>query len=118
MVAFPARVLRVDPDADRPLTPRVLAGLLGAARGTGRSPSAVRPARRIEDYQLPELTPDEVRRFDALLAETEHRERLLRAQADALAEARSLTIAGLADGTHTLADVPARRADVRDLPTG
>ncbi|MGQ5595864.1 hypothetical protein ACUJ8N_26365 [Streptomyces sp. ESR1.13] len=118
VVAFPARVLRVDPDADRPLTPRVLAGLLGAARGTGRSPSAVRPARRIEDYQLPELTPDEVRRFDALLAETEHRERLLRAQADALAEARSLTIAGLADGTHTLADVPARRADVRDLPTG
>ncbi|MFJ3440630.1 hypothetical protein ACIPM2_05590 [Streptomyces sp. NPDC086081] len=118
VVAFPARVLRVDPDADRPLTPRVLAALLGAARGTGRSPSAVRPARRIEDYQLPELTPDEVRHFDALLAETEHRERLLRAQADALAEARSLTVAGLADGTLTLADVPARRADVRDLPTG
>ncbi|MEU2267567.1 hypothetical protein ABZ568_14355 [Streptomyces olindensis] len=114
VVAFPARVLRVDPDADRPLTPRVLAALLGAARGTGRSPSAVRPARRIEDYQLPDLAPDEVRRFDALLAETAHRERLLRAQADALAEARSLTIAGLADGTLTLGDLPT----VRTLPTG
>jgi hypothetical protein len=104
VVAFPARVLRVGPDVARPLTPRVLAALLGAARGTARSPSAVRPARRIEDYQLPDFDQDEVRRFDALLAETEHRERLLRAQADALTEARRLTVAGLADGTLTLAD--------------
>lgn len=104
VVAFPARVLRVTPGAARPLTPRVLAALLGAARGTGRSPSAVRPARRIEEYQLPDLDPDEVHRFDALLAESERRERLLRAQADALAEARGLTVAGLADGTLTLAD--------------
>ncbi|WP_051722631.1 hypothetical protein [Streptomyces albus] len=102
VAAFPARVLRVNPAAGRPLTPRVLAALLGAARGTARSPSAVRPARRIEDYQLPDLDPDEVLRFDALLAETERRERLLRAQADALAEARRLTVAGLADGTLTL----------------
>ncbi|MGW4948960.1 hypothetical protein [Streptomyces parvulus] len=114
VVAFPARVLRVAPDADPSLTPRVLAALLSAARGTGRSPSAVRPARRIEDYQLPNLTPGEVRRFDALLAETEHRERLLRAQTDALAEARKRTIAGLADGTLTLGDPPT----VRNSPTG
>ncbi|WP_338672559.1 hypothetical protein V1460_05890 [Streptomyces sp. SCSIO 30461] len=104
VVAFPARVLRVNPDAARPLTPRVLAAVLGAARGTSRSPSAVRAARRMEDYQLPDLDPDEVLRFDALLAETERRERLLRAQIDALAEARRLTVAGLADGTLTLAD--------------
>ncbi|MGI5119693.1 hypothetical protein ACQEU5_09190 [Marinactinospora thermotolerans] len=112
VVAFPARVLRVNPHAARPLTPRVLAALLGAARGTARSPGAVRPARGVEDYQLPELDPDEVRRFDALLAEIERRERLLRAQTDALAEARNLTIAGLADGTLTLADPPARPADL------
>lgn len=104
VVAFPARILRVNPAASRPLTPRVLAALLGAARGTARSPSAVRPARRIEDYQLPDLDPDEVARFDALLSETERRERLLRAQADSLAEARRLTVAGLADGTLTLDD--------------
>lgn len=102
VVAFPARVLRVTPDAERRLTPRVLAALLGAARSTGRSPSAVRPARRVEDYQLPDLDPDDVQRFDALLGETDHRRRLLDAQADALAEARQLTIAGLADGTLTL----------------
>ncbi|MFJ1582568.1 hypothetical protein ACIOC1_04555 [Streptomyces sp. NPDC088197] len=105
LVAFPARVLRVNADAALPLTPRVLAALLGAARGTARSPSAVRPARRVEDYQLPDLDPDEVLRFDALLAETERREHLLRAQCDALAEARHLTIAGLADGTLTLGEV-------------
>lgn len=64
----------------------------------------MRAARRIEEYQLPDLDPDEVLRFDALLAETERRERLLRAQADALAEARHLTIAGLADGTLTLGE--------------
>lgn len=107
VAAFPARVLRVNRDAARPLTPRVLAALLAAARGTARSPGAVRPARRIEDYQLPDLDPDEVLRFDALLAEAERRERLLRAQADALAEARRLTVAGLADGTLTLGEAPA-----------
>jgi hypothetical protein len=104
VVAFPARILRVNREAARPLTPRVLAALLGAARGTARSPGAVRPARRIEDYQLPDLDPDEVLRFDALLAEAERRERLLRAQADALAEARRLTVAGLADGTLTVGE--------------
>ncbi|WP_344264153.1 hypothetical protein [Streptomyces sodiiphilus] len=104
VVVFPARVLRVAPDARRPLTPRVLAALLGAARGTARSPGAVRPARRIEEYELPDLEPDEVLRLDALLAEAEHRERLLRARLDALTEARDLTIAGLTDGTLTLAD--------------
>ncbi|WP_198668280.1 hypothetical protein [Streptomyces triticisoli] len=44
VVAFPARVLRVDPGALRPLTPRVLAVLLGAARGTARI--IKKPARR------------------------------------------------------------------------
>jgi hypothetical protein len=106
VVAFPARILRVNRGAARPVTPRVLAALLGAARGTARSPGAVRPARRIEDYQLPDLDPDEVLRFDALLAEAERRERLLRAQADALAEARRLTVAGLADGTLTVGSPP------------
>ncbi|WP_233526404.1 N-6 DNA methylase [Actinomadura spongiicola] len=111
VVAFPARVLRVVHDANRPLSPRVLAALLGAARDTGRSPSAVRPARRIEDYQVPDLDPDDVERFDGLLAEIERREKLLRAQDDALAEARRLTIAGLADGTLALESTPTNRRE-------
>ncbi|UOE21973.1 hypothetical protein NI17_010270 [Thermobifida halotolerans] len=102
VAAFPSRVLRVNPAATRPLTPRVLAALLSAARGTGRGPGAVRPVHHIENCPIPDLDPDDVRRFDALLAEIDHREQLLRAQADALAEARRLTVAGLADGTLTL----------------
>jgi hypothetical protein len=101
IAAFPVRILRVNRQARRPLTPRVLAALLGAARGTGRSPGAVRAARQIEDFELPDLDPKETMRFDALLAEIEQRDRLLRAQADALASARRLATAGLADGTLT-----------------
>ncbi|MFJ4414258.1 hypothetical protein [Streptomyces sp. NPDC088925] len=106
VVAFPARVLRVRTEGQRALTPRVLAALLGAARGTGRSPGAVRAARRVEDYEVPTLSPAEIRRFDALLAETDERAGLLRLQTHALARARALTIAGLADGTLTVAEPP------------
>lgn len=102
VVAFPARVLRVNPDADRPLTPRVLATLLGAARNTGRSPSAVRAARRIEDFTLPDLEPPDIERLDALLADIESRRELLHSQDAALAEVRRLTVAGFADGTLTI----------------
>ncbi|MFH7595094.1 hypothetical protein WDV06_08285 [Streptomyces racemochromogenes] len=101
VVTFPARVLRVSGDGEQPLTPRVLAALLRSARATRRSPSAVRP-RRIEDYQLPDLDPDDIERFDALLLETERRGKLLQAQVDALDEARRLVIAGFADGTLTI----------------
>lgn len=102
VVAFPARVLRVNPDTHRPLTPRVLAALLGAARNTGRSPSAVRAARRIEDCKIPALEPPDIERLDALLAGIERRQELLRAQDAALAEVRRLTVAGFADGTLTI----------------
>lgn len=102
VAAFPARVLRVNPDAERRLTPRVLAALLGAARNTGRSPSAVRAARRIEDFALPDLDPTDIEQLDALLADIERRQELLRSQDAALAEIRRLTVAGFADGTLTI----------------
>ncbi len=102
VVAFPARVLRVNPDVERPFTARVLAALLGAARNTGRSPSAVRAARRIEDFALPDLDPTDIERLDALLADIERRQELLRSQDEALAEVRRMTIAGFADGTLTI----------------
>jgi len=102
VVAFPARILRVNPDAERPLTPRVLAALLGAARNTERSPSAVRAARRIEDFAIPDLNLTDIERLDALLADIERRQELLRSQDEALAEVRRLTVAGLADGTLTI----------------
>lgn len=104
VVAFPARILRVIPEVERPFTPRVLAALLGAARNTGRSPGAVRPARRIEDFTVPDLDPVDVERFDAFLADIERRRELLRTQDDALAEISRLAIAGFADGTLTIDD--------------
>lgn len=102
VVVFPARVLRVNLDAERPFTSRVLAALLGAARNIGRSPSAVRAARRIEDFALPDLDPTDIERLDALLADIERRQELLRSQDEALAEVRRLTVAGFADGTLTI----------------
>jgi hypothetical protein len=102
VVVFPARVLRVNLHTERPFTSRVLAALLGAARNTGRSPSAVRAARRIEDFALPDLDPTDIERLDALLADIERRQELLRSQDEALAEVRRLTVAGFADGTLTI----------------
>ncbi|MEU7451234.1 hypothetical protein [Streptosporangium roseum] len=104
IVEFPARILRIIPDAERPFTPRVLAALLGAAKHTGRSPGAVRPARRIEDFAVPDLDPMDVERFDAFLADIDRRRELLRAQDDALVEIHRLTVAGFADGTLTIDD--------------
>ncbi|MFJ2031684.1 hypothetical protein [Streptosporangium sp. NPDC087985] len=104
VVVFPARVLRVIPDAERPFAPRVLAALLGAARNTGRSPGAIRPARRIEDLAVPDLDPADVARFDAFLADIEQRQELLHAQDDVLTEIRRLAVAGFADGTLTIDD--------------
>ncbi|MFB4302249.1 hypothetical protein [Actinomadura sp. NTSP31] len=105
---FPARVLRVNPNADRPLTSRVLVALLRAARNTIRSPSAVH-APRIEDFSIPELETEEVDHLDALLRELEERQRLLQDQQNELTEIYRLTAAGFADRTLTIS----RRATAR-----
>lgn len=104
IVAFPARILRVVPDSECPLAPRVLAALLGAARNTGRSPGAVRAARSIEDFVVPDLDPTDMRRADVFLADIERRQELLHTQDDTLTEIRRLTVAGLADSTLTIDD--------------
>ncbi|MEV5526848.1 N-6 DNA methylase [Streptomyces prunicolor] len=103
VVAYPARVLRVRPGAERPLRPRVLAALLRAAAAEHRRASgAVRAARRIEDMAIPDLDPDEASRCDALLVEIARRAALLREQAAALEDLSRLTAAGLTDGTLTI----------------
>jgi hypothetical protein len=101
VVAFPARALRVNPHAARPLRPRALAALIAEAHGTARAPGAVRAVKRIEDYIVPDLDDTDLTRFDALLAEIDHRRALLRAQDDALQDIRRLAAAGFADGTLT-----------------
>ncbi|MFG1866198.1 hypothetical protein [Microbispora bryophytorum] len=107
VVAYPARVLRARPDAERPVRPRVLAALLRAAAAEhGRVNGAVRASWRLEDLLIPDLTPDEAERYDALLAEIERRDALLRAGITALEDLNRLTAAGLADGTLTLLPTP------------
>ncbi|MFY1696719.1 SAM-dependent DNA methyltransferase [Solwaraspora sp. WMMA2101] len=98
VIERPAAGLRIR--AGDPLTPRVLAALLGTARNTTRSPGAVRGAR-LRDATIPDLAADEVARLDDVLRRLAERERLLRRQASLLAELRELAVTGFADGTLT-----------------
>ncbi|MFB7223085.1 hypothetical protein [Streptomyces sp. NPDC056227] len=107
VVAAPARILRVHPDADPPVRPRVVAALLRAAASEyARTSGAVRASRRIEDLLIPDLSQDEAERFDAVLAEIESRAALLREQSVALDDLARVTAAGIADGTLTIQNLP------------
>ncbi|MET7522632.1 hypothetical protein [Streptomyces sp900116325] len=107
VVAAPARILRVRPDADPPVRPRVLAALLGAAATEyTRTSGAVRASRSIEDLNIPDLGHEEAERYDAALAEIALRTALLREQAAALDDLTRITAAGLADGTLTIQNPP------------
>ncbi|WP_433700808.1 hypothetical protein [Nocardiopsis sp. CA-288880] len=99
VVAFPARVLRVDQSVRRPLTPRVLALLLEGTSSTQRPAGAVRAARGVGEVAVPDLHPDEAARLDAFLAEVDHRRALLDAQRTELDTIRRLSAAGFSDGT-------------------
>ncbi len=107
VVAAPARILRVHPDADPPVLPRVLASLLRAAASEyARTSGAVRASRSIEDLLIPDLSRDEAERYDAVLAEIESRAALLREQSAALDDLARVTAAGIVDGTLTIQNLP------------
>ncbi|WP_306369113.1 hypothetical protein [Nocardiopsis sp. CC223A] len=99
VVAFPARVLRVNPESRRPLTPRVLALLLEGACAAGPASESARSLRGVGEVALPDLHPKEVERLDAFLAETERKRALLDEQYAELATIRRLSAAGFSDGT-------------------
>ncbi|WP_240957764.1 hypothetical protein [Streptomyces chilikensis] len=103
VVTAPARILRVLPDADPPLRPRVLAALLQAAAAEhARTRGAVRASRALEELSIPDLGRAETERYDAVLAEIENRAALLREQTDALEDLTRTMAAGMADGTLTI----------------
>ncbi|MER5691155.1 hypothetical protein ACWDBO_05905 [Streptomyces mirabilis] len=107
VVAAPARILRVHPNADPPVRPRVLAALLRAAAAEyARTSGAVRASRSIEDLLIPDLGRAEAERYDAALAEIESRAALLREQSAALDDLARITAAGIADGTLTIQNLP------------
>jgi hypothetical protein len=114
VVVFPARILRVNPEARHPITPRVLAALLTTARGTGRSPTAVRAAKRVEDMVLPDLDTTDITRLDSLLADIDKRRRLLREQDEALDEICRLVTAGFADSSLTIEQPQTRPYEERE----
>lgn len=107
VVVAPARILRVHPDADPPVRPRVLAALLGAAAAEyARTSGAVRASRSIEDLNIPDLGREEAERYEAALAEIELRAALLRDQTAALDDLTRITAIGLTDGTLTIQNLP------------
>ncbi|MGM7443874.1 hypothetical protein, partial [Streptomyces tunisiensis] len=107
LVAAPARILRVHPDADPPVRPRVLAALLRAAAGEhARTSGAVRASRRIEDLVVPDLSSAEADLYEAVLAEIESRAALLREQTAALDDLTRVMAAGMTDGTLTIQPLP------------
>ncbi|MEV4788564.1 hypothetical protein AB0K53_24470 [Streptomyces tuirus] len=107
LVAAPARILRVHPDADPPVGPRVLAALLRAAAGEhARTSGAVRASRRIEDLVIPDLSSAEADLYEAVLAEVESRAALLREQTAALDDLTRVMAAGMTDGTLTIQPLP------------
>jgi hypothetical protein len=99
VVAFPARILRVNRQARRALTPRVLTLLLEGASSAQRPAGAVRAPRGVGEIALPDLHPEEVARLDAVLAEAERRRALLDQQYAELDTIRRLSAAGFSDGT-------------------
>ncbi|WP_406725117.1 hypothetical protein WJ438_11260 [Streptomyces sp. GD-15H] len=107
LVAAPARILRVHPDADPPVRPRVLAALLYAAAAEhARTSGAVRASRRIEDLVVPDLSRAEADLYEAILTEIESRAALLREQTAALDDLTRVMAAGMADGTLTIQHLP------------
>lgn len=113
LVAAPARILRVHPDADPPVRPRVLAALLRAAAAEhARTSGAVRASRRIEDLSVPDLTRAEADLYEAVLTGIENRAALLREQTAALDDLTRVMAAGMTDGTLTIQPLPHTTADI------
>ncbi|MBS2966350.1 hypothetical protein KGA66_25125 [Actinocrinis puniceicyclus] len=108
VVEFPARVLRILEHRRNPQpTPRVLAALLEAAHGTGRAGTAVRAARKLEDFELPLLSTRDIQHYDRLLKDLNDRRALIAGQLASIDLIHGLTRRGLADGTLTVGPAPA-----------
>jgi hypothetical protein len=101
VLEFPATALRLG-SHPWPMTPRVLAALVQAAPLANRAPGAARGAR-LDHLHLPILEDSEVAALDELLRQVDERERRAREELDTLDALRRITLAGLVDGTLTVA---------------
>lgn len=99
---FPVRAIRVPRDERVTFTPRVLAALISAGCDGLRPDGAVRPARRLEDWELPVLGAELTARLDRLLENLEARRRVAERELDLLDQLNRIAITGLTDGTLTV----------------
>jgi hypothetical protein len=107
VVEFPAKVLRIPPAERQSFTPRTLAALLSGRLPSLRPAGAVRPVRRLDEYEVPILSPAEVAFLDTLLAAIDARQKAAQHELDVLGELRVITTSGLLDGTLTFAETSA-----------
>jgi hypothetical protein len=107
VVEFPAKVLRIPAPERQSFTPRTLAALLSGRLPSLRPAGAVRPVRRLAEYEVPILSPAEVAFLDALLADIDARQKAAQHELDVLRELRQVTTSGLLDGTLTFAETSA-----------
>jgi hypothetical protein len=106
IVEFPAKVLRIPASERQSFTPRTLAGLL-VGRVPGLRPAgAVRPPRRLEDHEVPVLSPAEVQFLDQFLTALDARQDAAQQELDLLTELRDITTSGLLDGTLAFTEPP------------
>jgi hypothetical protein len=117
VVEFPARVLRIRPDAAHRLTPAVLAAALAAlphaGHATTRAAGAVRAPTRLVDVPVPLLPASEVERLDGLLAAAEARRERARREIAMVDELCRIATTGLMDGTLTMAGAPSGASSSR-----
>jgi hypothetical protein len=106
-VEFPVKVLRIPAAERQTFTPRTLAALLAAGaagprgRPGGERPSGAVRARRLEEREVPVLSPEDARSLDDLLTALDTRRDAAQQELDLLADLRDITAAGLIDGTLT-----------------
>jgi N-6 DNA Methylase len=105
VVSFPARGLRIARAGSEQFTPRAIAALIAASQAS-RPAGAVRAAHRLEDLPLPLLSPDDLLRFDALLAMLEDQISGASREIRLSIELCKIATVGLTDGTLTFTSDP------------
>lgn len=100
VIQFPVRRLRVTWDGQTRLPPLVLAALLETAI-QARTAGAVRPPRKLVDWELPVLTESTAQQLDALLKRLAARRREVRSELELLDETWRIVTTGITNATLT-----------------
>ncbi|MFE0021472.1 hypothetical protein [Amycolatopsis sp. NPDC059021] len=100
VIRFPVRRLRVTPNGQARCPPAVLAALLETSL-RARTAGAVRPARKLVDWELPVLSAATAAQLDALLKRIAAQRRQVQSELDSLDELWRIATAGITNATLT-----------------